>query len=159
MALEDIVKLELPTALGLGVVMLIATRLIPDSRPALKSAVKLGLSLIGEGEAEAEAAIIDQLASTTIGPLLEALFAPPGDPAAHAQVDRALHHFRRRAQVHAGRWAHDPTHVDRHYHRHVRRLRRRLEHEWQRHPGGDRHRYERVISALDGELSGADDTG
>jgi hypothetical protein len=159
MALEDLTKLELPGALGLGVVMLIAARLIPESRPALKSAVKLGLSLIGESEGEAEAEIIDQLASKAVGPLLDVLFAPPGDPAAHAQVDRTLRHFRRRARVHARRWAHDPAHVGRHYRRHVRRLRHRIEHEWQRHPGGDRHRYERVISALDGELSDAGAAG
>ena len=153
MALEDITELGLPTTLGLGVVMLIAARLIPDSRPALKTAVKLGLTLIGESEGEAEAEIIDQLASNTVGPLLDALFAPPGDAAAHAQVDRPLQHFHRRARVHAHRWAHDPAHVDRHYRRHVRRLRRRLEHEWQRRPGGDPQRYERVISELDSELA------
>jgi hypothetical protein len=155
MALEDIIKLELPTALGLGAVMLVAARLMPGLRPQLKSAVRLGLTLIGESEGEAEAGIIEQLVEPTVESLLDALAAPPGDQAAHAEVDHTLQHFRRRARVHACRWAHDPAHVDRHYHRHVRRLRRRLEHAWQRHPGGDPHRYERIMSRIDGELMSA----
>jgi hypothetical protein len=155
MALEDVFKLELPTALGLGVAALIAARLMPELQPSLKAAVKLGLTLFAESEGEAEAGIIEKLVEPTVEHLIDGLLAPPSDMT-RAKVDRTLRHFRRRAQVHARRWAHDPVHVGRHYRRHVRRLRRRLEHEWQRHPGGDRRRYERVVAALDGELlSGA----
>jgi hypothetical protein len=154
MTLEDLAKLELPAILGLGVVMMIAGRLMPELRPQLKSAVQLGLSLVGESEAEAEAGIIDQLATRTVGALADALLAPPGDAAAHAAVDRTLRHFQRRARVHARRWAHDPDHVGRHYRRHVRHLRSQIEREWRRRPGGDPHRYERIISTLDEDLSG-----
>jgi hypothetical protein len=159
MALEDFTPIGLPAALGLGVVALLAARLMPQLQPSLKEAVKLGLTLFAESEGEAEAGIIEQLVGPTVETLLDALTAPPGDAAAHAEVDHTLQHFRRRARVHARRWAHDPDHVDRHYRRHVRRLRRRLEHEWQRHPDGDPHRYERIISGLDGELSGSGAAG
>ncbi|HJU17500.1 MAG TPA: hypothetical protein VJ770_13660 [Stellaceae bacterium] len=151
MILEDITKAELPAALGLGVVVLLAARLMPQLQPPLKSAVKLGLTLFAESEGEAEAGIIDKLVEPTVENLLDALLAPPGD-AARAKVDRSLHHFERRARVHARRWAHDPAHVDRHYHRHIRRLHRRLEHEWQRRGGGDLERYQRVLSRIDSEL-------
>lgn len=154
MALEDFVPLELPTALGLGAALLIASRLMPGLRPQLKSAVEIGLTLVGESEMEAEAGIIDRLAGRTIGALTDALLAPPGDAAAHAAVDRSLHRFRQRARVHARRWARDPAHVGRHYRRHVRHLRDRLERERRRRPGGDPQRYERIISELDDDLSG-----
>lgn len=154
MALEDLVKLELPVALGLGAALLIASRLIPQLRPQLKAAVGIGLALVGESEAEAEAGIIERLAGRTLSALAEAMSAPPGDPAAHAEVDRTLRRFHHRARVHARRWAHDPVHVGRHYRRHVRHLRDRLKHEWQSRPGGDPQRYERILSELDDDLSG-----
>jgi hypothetical protein len=152
MTLEDLTKMELPAGLVLGVIGLIAARLLPEMCPQLKSVVKLGLALVGESEAEAEADIIDQLATRTVGALIDAIAETPSDDAARAKVEHTMQHFRQRARVHARRWAHDPAHVDRHYRRHVRRLRGRLEHEWQRQAVGDRHRYERVISRIDGEL-------
>ncbi|MGH7056163.1 MAG: hypothetical protein ACREFK_02340 [Stellaceae bacterium] len=154
MALDDLVTLELPAVLGLGAVLLIAGRLMPGLRPQLKSAVEIGLTLFGESEIEAEAGIIDRLAGRTLGSLADALLAPPGDPAAHAAVDRTLRRFQHRARVHARRWARDPAHVGRHYRRHVRHLRDRLERAWQSRPGGDPQRYERIVSALDDDLSG-----
>lgn len=154
MALEDFIPLELPTALGLGAALLIAGRLLPGLRPQLKSAVEIGLTLFGESEIEAEAGIIDRLAGRALGPLADALLAPPGDPAAHAAVDRTLSRFRHRARVHARRWARDPAHAGRHYRRHVRHLRDRLEGAFESRPGGDPQRYERIMSALDDDLSG-----
>lgn len=154
MALEDLVKLEWPAALGLGAALLIAGRLMPGLRPPLKTAIEIGLTLFGESEIEAEAGIIDRLAGRTIGALTDALLAPPGDPAAHAAVDRTLSRFQHRARVHARRWARDPAHAGRHYRRHVRHLRDRLERQWQSRPGGDPQRYERIISELDNDLSG-----
>jgi hypothetical protein len=151
MILEDFVKLELPTALGLGVVVLVAARLMPELQPSLKAAVKLGLTLFAESEGEAEAGIIEQLVEPTVESLIDGLLAPPSNTA-RAKVESSLRHFEHRARVHARRWAHDPAHVDRHYRRHVRRLRHRLEHEWRRCSGGDPQRYERVVSRLDGAL-------
>jgi hypothetical protein len=150
MRLEDLAKIELPAALGLGLVVLLAARLAPELRPPLKSAVKLGLRLLAESEGEAEAGIIERLVEPTVDSLMDGLLAPPGE-AAHAKVERTLRHFEHRARLHARRWAHDPAHVGRHYRRHVRHLRRRLEQAWQRR-GGDRQRYERLLARLDEAL-------
>jgi hypothetical protein len=153
MTLEDLAKMDLPMALGIGVLALVAARFVPELRPPLKAAIRLGLDLVEESHSEAEAGIIDSLVTRTVDALVPSLLAPPGTRG-QERTDNVLRRFRHRARVHARRWARDPAHVDRHYRRHVRHLRDRLEREWRRRPGGDPRRYERILSALDGDLSG-----
>lgn len=152
MTLEDLAKLELPVALGFGLVALVAARFVPELRPPLGAAIRMGLDLIEESHSEAEAGIIDALVTRTVDAMVPNLLAPPGT-GGRERVEDTLRHFQRRARVHARRWARNPAHVDRHYRRHVRHLRDRLEREWQSRPGDDPQRYARVISELDRELS------
>lgn len=152
MTLEDLTKMDLPVALGLGLVALVAARFVPELRPPLRAAVRLGLDLFDESHSEAEAEIIDSLVTRTLDAMVPNLLAPPGT-GGQERADDTLRHFQHRARVHARRWARDPAHVGRHYRRNLRHLRDRLAQEWHRHPGSDSRRYQRVMSELDGQLS------
>ena len=61
MQLEDLTEPNLATILGLGLLTVAASELVPNLRPALKSAIKLGLAILIEAQEDAEVELIGAL--------------------------------------------------------------------------------------------------
>jgi hypothetical protein len=122
MQLDDLLKPNLVTLLGLGIVAAALPEFVPSMRPVLKSAVKIGISLIAESQGEAEAELIQSLAAATLKAIDEEL-AKPGDEAEHREaVRRKLRHFQHKARKRAESWTADDHERHRCYRRHVARL-------------------------------------
>ena len=134
MQIEDIVKGNLATALGVSLAVVLASRVFPQFRPTLRSLVKLGIGLATESAAEAEAEITERLVASTIEALIGSYRQPGPAERRRALAMRRLQRFKQRARVHAHRWTQDRSEEEEHYRRMLHALQRRLERERRRQP-------------------------
>ena len=126
MQLEDLTKSNIVTVLGLGLLTVAATELVPSLRPALKSAIKLGLAILEESEIEAEAELIRFLAVSTFAAIDEVLARPDDEAKRRAAVRRRIRHFQRQARSRAECWSADEHERYRCCRRHVAQLQAHL---------------------------------
>lgn len=122
MTLDDLIKPNLMTLIGVGLVSAALPKLVPEMRPALKSAIQSGLVLFAESEEEAEAELIQSLVTATLGRIRDILAAPASAAERRHAVHHAVGHFKRQAEKRASRWATDTASRRRCYDRHVARL-------------------------------------
>lgn len=120
---EDWAKPNVTTIFGAAVVTAAVPLLFPEWRPALKSAIKFGLTLFAESEEEAEIELIQSLVEATIEAICEELAKPAADDGERcAAVQQHIRHFKHRARRRSRHWDGDPEGQGRVYHRHVAKL-------------------------------------
>lgn len=119
MQLEDLVKPNLVTLAGLGLLSVVLPELVPSMRPAFKSAIKIGLSILTESQAEAEAELIQALVSSTLGAIDRSLSKPADEAERHEEVRRSIQRFKRKARSRAERWSSGEHECHRSYRRHI----------------------------------------
>jgi hypothetical protein len=136
--LDDLAKPNVIVVFGAAVLSTALPALLPQWRPALKSAIKFGIILLAESEEEAEAELIQSLVETTIAAIREELAEPAGDAERGAAVRCRIRHFKHRARRRSWRWDGDSEGHGRCYRHHVRRLEVSLTDQAQRLPARDR---------------------
>jgi hypothetical protein len=122
MQLEDLVKPNLVTLLGLGVAAVVLPEFVPSMRPALKSAIKIGISLLAESQGEAEAELVRSLVSATLKAIDEELSKPGDEEHRREAVRRKIHHFTRKAHTRSASWNSDEHDRRRCYREHLGHL-------------------------------------
>lgn len=145
--LEGLVKPNVLAVFGLAVATAALPMLVPEWRPAVKAAIKFGVTLFAESEGEAEAELVQSLIATTIATIREELAKPPdagarGD-AVHSQIRRFKHRARRRSR----HWDGDAEGCGRVYRRHVAGLQAALAHQQSRQNSDREH--EIITDALE----------
>ncbi len=148
MALADLVKGNLAVAAVLGTTAMILPRVLPHLSPRLRAAVKAGVSLFLESQAEAEGGIIERLAETALRNVLGSLGTGSGLEQQRA-ADEAVETFKRTARRRARRTAEDGPAHRAHYQRHIAALRRALAGEQARHIGDKATALQRIALGLD----------
>ena len=119
---EDWAKPNVMALFGVAVVTAAVPLLFPEWRPAVKSAIKFGLTLVAESGEEAEAELIQSLVEATIEAICEELAKPTAEPERCAAVQQHIRHFKHRARRRSRRWDGDPEGQGRVYRRHVAKL-------------------------------------
>jgi hypothetical protein len=120
--LESITKSDILAVVGLGVAAAVLSGLLPNARPALRSAVKFGVDLFLESEGEAEAELIQSLVAATMHGIREDLSKTHSEPERRDAVEARVENFKRQARIRARRWGSDQQDRHRRYHRHLARL-------------------------------------
>jgi hypothetical protein len=141
-------KPNLVTLAGLGVLSLALPSLLPQLRPAAVSAIKAGLTLFTESEAEAEAELIESLVAFTAARIREALASDAGEAERRHRVRRSIEHFKRHARKRAQRWGGDEPGRKRSYQRHIARLETTLAEQKQEAPPHQQDAIEDAFIAL-----------
>lgn len=122
MQLEDLVRPNLVTFLGLGVAAVVLPELVPSLRPALKSAIKIGIDLLVESQGEAEAELMHSLVASTLKVIDEELSKPADEEHRREAVNRHIRSFQHKARSRAVRWNPDEHRRHRAYRKHVAQL-------------------------------------
>jgi len=112
---------------------------VSSLRPALKSAIKVGLAILIEAQEEAEVELIDVLVLSTVEAIGEVLSRPAGEDERRRAVRRRIRHFQRQALSRAECWGADEHERHRCYRRHVAQLQAHLV-EKKQHVGPRRQR-------------------
>ncbi|MBV9014128.1 MAG: hypothetical protein JO213_14235 [Alphaproteobacteria bacterium] len=150
--LESLTKSDIIAVAGLGVAAAILSELLPNARPALRSAVKLGVDLFLESEGEAEAELIQSLVSATMHGIRDDLSKTHNEPERRDAVEARVENFKRQARVRARRWGGDQQDRHRRYRRHIARLETTLERKKQEPlPERDRRVLDYAFEALGAE--------
>jgi len=136
--LDNLTKPNLIGVFGLAVAAAVLPELVPEWRPALKSVLKFGVTLLCESQEEAEAELIQSLVVTTIEAIREELATPAGEAERRAAVQHKIRHFKHRARRRSRRWDGDEDGEGRFYRRHVKRLEAALADQEQQVAPGDR---------------------
>ena len=146
--LDDLAKPNVTALFGALVLTAASPVLLPDWRPALKSAIKFGITLLTESQEEAETELIQSLVETTIAAIREELAEPAGDPERRSAVQRHIRDFKHRARRRSRRWDGDGDENGRCYRRHVARLEASLAGQEQRVPTRDRPIIAEAVASL-----------
>jgi hypothetical protein len=120
--LESLTKSDIIVVAGLGVAAAVLAELLPNARPALRSAVKFGVDLFLESEGEAESELIQSLVSATMHGIRDDLSKTNNEPERRDAVEARVENFKRQARVRARRWGGDQQDRHRRYRRHIVRL-------------------------------------
>ena len=103
--------------------------------PAVGSAVKLVIDLLGESEAEAAEELMEALVSSTIAEINKEVSRPTDPQQSRQAVERTVADFKRRARRRAQSWGaneHDGQHR---YRRHLTKLREAVDRSKDQHAG------------------------
>ena len=130
--IEDMLKGNLLLAAGIGTTALVLPKVLPALPPAMRTAVKGGLSLFSASESEAEGGIIDRLDDNALKYALQGLSGSGSDAERHAAAQGAVDEFKRKAGARAGRYAHSESNRSARYHRHIAALRHAITREQSR---------------------------
>lgn len=122
MQIEDLVRPNLVTLLGLGVAAVVLPEFVPSMRPALKSAIKIGIDLFAESQGEAEAELMRWLVTSTLKALDEELSKPADEEQRREAVNRRIRSFQHKARSRAARWNSDEEERHSSYRQHVAQL-------------------------------------
>lgn len=119
---EDFGKSNLVGLLALGLVSAALPRLIPATRPGLRTAAKFVFDLLTESEAEAAEELMQALVSSTIAEIRREMARPQDPGEAREAVEQTVARFKNRARQRAHRWGSDHHDRQRRYHRHLTKL-------------------------------------
>jgi hypothetical protein len=150
--IEDILKGNLAMVAALGATAVVLPKIFPALSPPLRSAVKSGLSLFVESEAEAEGGIVNRLADNALKTVLKQLSGPGTADERQASAEGAMDEFRKTAHARTRRYGRDDADRSARYRRHVKALRRAIERERSRHSGAKAE----ALSDLSARLTEAD---
>jgi hypothetical protein len=131
----DILKGNLLTIAAVGATAVVLPKVLPGLSPPLRSAIKGGVSLFLESEAEAEGGIIGRLAQDALEAVLASLSGPGSAEERHQAAQAAVEDFKRTARTRARRYGRDEDGRLVRYERHVAALRHGLERARSRHTG------------------------
>ena len=119
---EYLTKSNIAIFAGLALASLALSDLLPNVRPTLRSAIKLGIGLLAESELEAEAELVEALVAATMGGIRQDLSQPTTGTERSEAVQKRVEHFKQQARIRARRWARDAEDHHRRYRRHVAKL-------------------------------------
>ena len=132
---EDILKGNLLAVAAVGATAIVLPKMFPNLSPPLRSAIKSGVSLFLESEAEAEGGIIGRLADEAMESVLASLSGPGSADERHQAAQAAVEDFKRTAHARARRYGRDDRGRAARYKRHIAALRRKLERARAHHAG------------------------
>jgi hypothetical protein len=155
MAIEDIFKSQLASVLVVGFVAAVLPRALPGLKPSAKSVIKAGLTLITESEAEAEAEVIDKVIEAVMEGLIEGASAARDPAQTGLLAERKIERFKKRARIHADRWARNRHDSERRYRKYLARLRTKARHAEKRHGGRVGQAFCQLASYIDREIGTA----
>jgi hypothetical protein len=133
-ALENVLENNLPTFLGVGLVLAIPMA-FPSLRPQWAAAIKTGVKLYLEASDEAEGDLIDSLAEDAIDQIVAAI-AQPVEARDH-KVSQVVSAYKAKARARADRWSRSDEGRRRRYSRHIVKLRDKVSRRQARADGGD----------------------
>ena len=142
---DDLLKGNIVTAVGLGVVALAVPIVFPALRPQWASLVKSGARLFFEAELGADNEVMDRLVDATVDGLLAVMSTGSEEDRKRAAAAE-VHAFKAvaRARAHKNGW--DETDRKRRYHRHVAQLRHKVSHLRSRESGSNRAVLDHVVA-------------
>lgn len=148
MTVDDLIKPNVVTLVGLTLFAAALPRLAPNMRPTIKSALKVGIDLFTESEGEAEAELIQSLVETTLREIRRELDSGKPHQDRRIAVRRKIRHFQQKARRRSRQWAGDGSDGEQCYRRHVDRLRTALTHRRQQSTESRRPFIEEALAAL-----------
>ena len=119
---EQLTKSNMAIFAGLALASLALPELLPNVRPTLRSAIKLGLGLLAESELEAEAELVETLVAAAMDGIRQDLSQPTTGTERSEAVQKRVEHFKHQARTRAQRWARNAEDRHRRYRRHVAKL-------------------------------------
>ncbi len=146
---EDILKGNLLTVAAVGATAIMLPKILPNLSPPLRSAIKGGVSLFLESEAEAEGGIVARLANQALEFVLASLSGPGSADERHQAAEAAVEDFKRTAHARARRYGRDEHGRRARYKRHIAALHRDLDRARAHHKGANAEALSHLAASLD----------
>ncbi len=146
--LEELLKGNPITAIGIGAAVVAVPVLFPSLRPQWAAAVKGGTKLFLEAEGGAEGDIIDGLAEKAIDQLVDVI-AHREPEQRHEAAAAVIASYRRQARARADRHGYDEKDCAARLHRHMARLRHKVARRHARASDDKKANWGRIATMID----------
>jgi hypothetical protein len=146
---EDILKGNLLPAAAVGAVVLVLPKVFPKLPAPLRSALKGGISLFLESEAEAEGGIVNRLAQNALKNTLKELSGPGPAEDRKEAAQSVVESFKQTARTRAKRYGYDHDDHSARYRRHIVAFRRAVEQKQSQGKGAHDRALSEILSKLD----------
>ncbi|MGH1574237.1 hypothetical protein ACRAWG_30845 [Methylobacterium sp. P31] len=150
--MDDLLKGNPITAIGIGAAVVAVPVLFPSLRPQWAAAVKGGTKLFLEAEGGAEGDIIDGLAEKAIDQLVDAIAHHEPEQRREAAA-AVISGYKRQARARADRHGYDEKDRAARFHRHMARLRHKVARRHARASDDKKASWDRIATMI-GEGSG-----